>query len=84
MTPIRVLGIDPGARVTGVGVIEVDGQSLRHVHSECIRAGDGELGERLAMIYTGVGDTIVQCQPQSVAIERVFHVVNAQTTFCKQ
>ena len=50
VTPIRVLGIDPGSRVTGVGVVEVDGQSLRHVHSECIRAGDGELGGRLAEI----------------------------------
>ena len=76
VTPIRVLGIDPGSRVTGVGVVEVDGQSLRHVHSECIRAGDGELGGRLAVIYSGVGDAIAQYQPQSVAIERVFLATN--------
>ena len=76
MTAIRILGIDPGSRVTGVGVVELEGHSLRHVHSECIRAGDGELGGRLAAIYSGVSGVIRDWEPQSAAVERVFLASN--------
>lgn len=76
MTAIRVLGIDPGSRVTGVGVVEINGQNLRHVYSECIRAGDGALGDRLAVIYRGIKTAIAQNRPQSVAVERVFLATN--------
>ena len=72
MTALRVLGIDPGSRVTGVGVVEADGQALRHIHSACIRVGEGELGPRLARIYQGVVDVIDQHGPEEVALERVF------------
>ena len=72
MTISRVLGIDPGSRVTGVGVVEVDGQVLRYIHSACIRAGEGDLGPRLLRIYRGVTDVIDEYKPEEIAIEEVF------------
>ena len=72
MTALRVLGIDPGSRVTGVGVVEADGQALHHIHSACIRVGDGDLGPRLVRIYQGVVDVIDQHGPKEVALEQVF------------
>ena len=72
MAALRVLGIDPGSRVTGVGVVEANGQTLLHIHSACIRVGEGELGPRLARIYRGVADVIDQHDPEEVALEQVF------------
>ena len=78
MATFRVLGIDPGSRVTGVGVVEVNGQTLRHIYSECIRVGDGDLGPRLAQIYRGVTNVIDQHGPEHVAVEQVFMARNPQ------
>ena len=44
---MRILGIDPGLRVTGFGVIEQDGGKLRYITSGCVRSGEGELAARL-------------------------------------
>jgi crossover junction endodeoxyribonuclease RuvC len=68
MAALRVLGIDPGSRVTGVGVVEAEGQALRHIYSACIRVGEGDLGPRLARIYRGVADVIDQHGPEEVAV----------------
>ena len=72
MNTLRVLGIDPGSRVTGVGVVEAKGSVLRHIHSASIRVGDGDLGSRLASIYSGVADVIDQHMPEEMALEEVF------------
>ena len=72
MVVLRVLGIDPGSRVTGVGVVEAEGQALRHIYSACIRVGEGDLGPRLARIYRAVADVIDQHVPEEVALEQVF------------
>ena len=72
MAALRVLGIDPGSRVTGVGVVEAEGQALRHIYSASIRVGEGDLGPRLARIYRAVTDVIDQHAPEEVAIEQVF------------
>ena len=69
---IRVIGIDPGSRLTGYGVIDVDGRKLRYVASGCIRASEGKLPERLAVIYKSVNQLIIEHQPESMAIEDVF------------
>ena len=53
MTALRVLGIDPGSRITGVGVVEADGQALRHIYSACIRVGEGDLGPRWRAFIAG-------------------------------
>ena len=67
-----VLGIDPGSRVTGLGIVASKGSQLQHCYSASIRTGDGSLGERLAVIYSAVSDAITRYRPDSIAIEQVF------------
>ena len=77
---IRILGIDPGLRVTGFGVVEKTGQHLQYVTSGCIRTPDGELPQRLKSILDGLTEVIATYQPEQVAVEKVFVNVNPQTT----
>jgi crossover junction endodeoxyribonuclease RuvC len=77
---IRILGIDPGLRATGFGVIEKYGQQLRYVASGCIRSPEGELSQRLKNILSSLSEVITQYQPQQVALEKVFVNVNPQST----
>jgi crossover junction endodeoxyribonuclease RuvC len=78
---VRILGIDPGLRVTGFGVIDADGQQRRYVASGCIRSPDKEgLPQRLHCIVEGLFAIIDEYQPQQVAIEQVFVNVNPQST----
>lgn len=77
---IRILGIDPGLRVTGFGVLEKIGNRLVYVTSGCVRSGEGELPQRLKVILASLGEVIVANQPQQVAIEKVFVNVNPQST----
>ncbi len=73
MTVVRLLGIDPGSRITGYGVVDMDGPRSRHVASGCIRtASDRPLPERLKTIFEGVSEVIRQYQPMEVAAEQVF------------
>src|SRR5512146_678072 len=76
----RILGIDPGLRVTGFGVLDKEGQHLHYVASGCIKTPDGELPERLKVILGSLGEVIAQHQPQQVAVEKVFVNVNPQST----
>ncbi len=73
----RVLGIDPGSRVTGYGVIETDGVRSRHLHSGCIRTASGEFPERLGEIFNGIRAVLLEWRPQQVAVEQVFVSRNA-------
>ena len=75
----RVLGIDPGSRVTGYGVIESDGMRSRHLGSGCIRTASGDFPERLGEIFNGLREVLLQWQPQEVAIEQVFVSRNASS-----
>ncbi len=78
---MRILGIDPGLRVTGFGVVDRDGQRLAYVTSGCIRTNDkGELPERLRTILDGLAEVIDTHHPEHVAIEKVFVNVNPQST----
>ncbi|MDR3393301.1 MAG: crossover junction endodeoxyribonuclease RuvC [Sulfuriferula sp.] len=77
---IRILGIDPGLRVTGFGVIDKIGNRLVYVTSGCIKSGEGELPQRLGVILAGLGEVIGCNQPQQVAVEKVFVNVNPQST----
>ena len=68
-----ILGIDPGSRVTGYGVIETTGQKQRYVASGCIRTNTNfELPEKLAEIFSGVNELIETYSPQETAIEKIF------------
>jgi len=80
VSSLRILGIDPGLRVTGFGVIEKNGSRLGYVTSGCVRSGAGELSARLKTILDGLAEVIAANQPQEVAIEKVFVNVNAQST----
>lgn len=73
----RVLGIDPGSRVTGYGVIESDGVRSRHLDSGCIRTLSGEFPQRLGEIFTGIREVLIEWRPDEVAIEQVFVSRNA-------
>ena len=77
---MRILGIDPGLRVTGFGVIEQSGGKLRYVTSGCVRSGKGELTARLRTILDGLAQVIGENRPQEVAIEKVFVNANPQST----
>jgi crossover junction endodeoxyribonuclease RuvC len=80
MIPRRILGIDPGLRVTGFGMIVVSGNRLQYVTSGCIRNTSGELPERLKVILHDLASVIAAHQPTEVAIEKVFVNVNPQST----
>ncbi len=75
----RVLGIDPGSRVTGYGLIESDGVRSRHLHSGCIRTTSGDFPQRLGEIFNGIAVLLDEWSPQEVAIEQVFVSRNAAT-----
>lgn len=74
--PVRILGIDPGSRVTGYGVIDVVGVKPCYVASGCIRTAEGALEQRLAQIYAGLSEVVGLHGPSQVAIERVFMAKN--------
>ena len=77
---MRILGIDPGLRATGFGVLDISGQKLIYVASGCIKTPDGELPVRLKVILESLGEVIALHQPQQVAVEKVFVNVNPQST----
>ena len=77
---MRILGIDPGLRVTGFGVIEKTGQHLAYVASGCIRTPAGELPQRLKSIVEGLNEVIAAYSPDQAAVEKVFVNVNPQST----
>lgn len=72
-----ILGIDPGSRLTGYGVISQRGNQLTYIGSGCIRLTDDELAPRLNIIFNGISQLISQYQPELFAIEQVFMATNA-------
>ncbi len=78
---IRILGIDPGLRITGFGIIEKTGQRLAYVASGCVRVPHtGTLPERIAVILDSLGEVIGTHRPGEVALEKVFVNVNPEST----
>ncbi len=69
---MRILGIDPGSRVTGFGIIDSDGRYSKHVYSGCIRLGDESFPNRLGKIYRELESVITEFKPEQMAIEDVF------------
>ncbi|MEZ5549333.1 MAG: crossover junction endodeoxyribonuclease RuvC [Pseudomonadales bacterium] len=72
----RLIGIDPGSRLTGYGVIDVGRGGLVYVASGCIRTPTGPMPERLAEIYRAMSSLILEHQPAELAIEEVFLAKN--------
>ena len=69
---IRILGIDPGSRQTGYGIIDSDGINSRYVASGCIYVKGDSLPERLGDIFGRVSDIVTEWQPVEMSIEQVF------------
>lgn len=83
MTVMRILGIDPGLRTTGFGVVDSEGHALQYVASGTIRsesAVPGRLPERLKAIFEGVRELSMRYRPHCASIEIVFVNVNPQAT----
>jgi crossover junction endodeoxyribonuclease RuvC len=74
---MRILGIDPGSRFTGFGIIEVNGDRSVSLQHGVIRAGTGDFPERLGIIFSGIQDLIRSHAPSEVAVETVFVSHNA-------
>jgi len=69
---VRILGLDPGSRRTGFGVIECRGPDYRHVAHGCIAVAGLEIAERLRQIFEALQALISEHDPGEVAVERVF------------
>lgn len=67
-----ILGIDPGSRITGYGIIKVIGNTHRYIASGCIITKGDMLGARLLQIYEGLSTIIAQHAPTHAAIEQIF------------
>jgi crossover junction endodeoxyribonuclease RuvC len=68
----RILGIDPGSRVTGFGVIELRGAGYAYIASGSITTQGETLAERLRCLFEGMEDVMARYTPQVMAVERVF------------
>jgi len=78
---MRILGIDPGLRITGFGLIDKKGSRLAYVTSGCIRSDEGEsLPARLKSILDGLAEIVAAHAPDQAAVEKVFVNVNPQST----
>lgn len=72
-----ILGIDPGSRKTGFGLINSQGSCLSYISSGVIRIPDEQLPERLKLIFDGISEIIQEYSPREVAVEQVFMAKSA-------
>jgi crossover junction endodeoxyribonuclease RuvC len=80
-TSIRIIGIDPGLRRTGWGVIETLGNSLRFVASGTVRSDDkADLATRLCALHDGLADILHAQMPHEAAVEQTFVNKDASAT----
>ncbi len=77
---MKILGIDPGLRTTGFGIIDKQGQKLSYIASGTIKTPDADLPQRLKVILASVSEVVRTYTPDCSAIEKVFVNVNPQST----
>jgi crossover junction endodeoxyribonuclease RuvC len=75
----RILGIDPGYQNTGYGIVDFEGNRLRHVRHGVIRVSGEDVGAKLRVIFTELGSVVEELAPVEIAIERVFVHKNADS-----
>lgn len=77
---MRILGIDPGSRITGYGIIVKEGNRLIHVDNGAIFTdADKDFSVRLQRIYRGLTEVIERYRPDAVALENIFFAKNVQS-----
>ncbi len=78
---VRIIGIDPGLRCTGWGVIESDGRALSYVASGAVTSnGKAELAHRLLELFEGLSSVLSSWEPEEAAVENTFVNRNASAT----
>ena len=77
---MRILGIDPGLRATGFGLIDTRGDAMRYVASGVIRSGEGQLPERIGRLHQGIVELVREYRPTVAVCEIVFVNVNPKST----
>lgn len=78
---VRILGLDPGLRKTGWGIIDAIGSSLKHIaHGVVTSDSEKELAQRLVELQEGIFDVIMQHRPEEAAVEQVFLNKNPVST----
>ena len=76
---MKILGIDPGSRFTGYGIIQVSGDRVIILHQGVIKTGAGEFPERLGIIFRGIRELVEEFAPDEAAVESVFVSKNASS-----
>jgi len=71
-----ILGVDPGSRITGYGIIRAEGRHVQYIDSGCIRVGEKPMPERLQTIFHSLATLIGEFRPEEFAIEQVFMARN--------
>jgi len=77
---MRILGIDPGSRTMGYGIIDKNGNKITHVENGAIYMKKELLSVKLKIIYDQLFEVIKRYKPEVVAIENVFYGKNVQST----
>ena len=77
---MRLLGLDPGLRHTGWGIVDAEGNRLRHVASGRIDSGEGTIAERLVRLHDGIVGVIERYRPDEAAIEETYVNRNPSST----
>jgi crossover junction endodeoxyribonuclease RuvC len=78
---MRLLGLDPGLRTTGWGVVEIDGTRIRHVgNGQVVSDAAAPTADRLVALFDGITDVLERHRPTSAAVEETFVNVNASST----
>ena len=72
MGETTILGIDPGSRTTGYGVVRMTGGRAEFVASGCIDVAKFDMPSRLSRIFEGIGEVIAEFAPQQAAVEKIF------------
>ena len=77
----RILGIDPGTRNTGIGIIDRTSNQLKYVHSEIVSTKNQDrLEDKLLTIFSRISEVIEIFNPDIASIERIFHSVNPRSS----
>lgn len=72
VSPVRIVGIDPGSRATGVGVIDATPQHATCIFYDTLKVAGESFPQRLTDIFTGLTEILQEYQPEEAAIETVF------------